>query len=696
VDRHLEQLNPAQREAVTTTEGPLLVLAGAGTGKTRVITERIAHLMSRRVPARAILAVTFTNKAAQEMRERVGRAVGSKRAKDLTVGTFHAFCARLLRERGAAIGVPKDFAICDASDQMAAVKGVLRELHVPEASLSPASLQARISLHKNRLAAAAQVLEGAADDDEELLGRAWQRYEEHLRRSRRLDFDDLLVRAVELVGVPEVRTALGERFRYVLVDEFQDTNAPQYEVVRAIAKEHRNLCVVGDDDQSIYGWRGADVSKILGFARDFPGAKVVRLETNYRSTQAILDAANKLIVHNPKRHEKVLRSAQGEGERVRAYRLEDETAEADYIVLEMQELVRRTSAQWRDFAILFRTQTQPRAFEVQLRARGVPYVLVGGMSFFDRKEVRDVLAYLKLLANPGDESSFLRILNCPPRGIGKGSIERALAAATERGVSVVDVFARPQEVAGLSSSAVAGVDGLRGVLASLGAKDPGKALVRRIEELLEAVGYRGEIDRCYPDPKQREDRWAAVLEVLDFAQNFVARTAQPTLAGFLEELALTADDRRSEGESTRDAVTLMTLHSAKGLEFPRVYLVGFEEGLLPHARSVHDDVVEEERRLAYVGITRARRVLTITYCERRARHGRAAPCHPSRFLFEIQGEPPPKGWAAAGELAPREARGRGRRAGGPAPGVRKGGGGGARDGRGGGGRGAKRGGRGTR
>jgi DNA helicase II / ATP-dependent DNA helicase PcrA len=646
----LEGLNPEQRLAVTTTEGPVLVLAGAGSGKTRVITVRIAWLLALGVAPANVLAMTFTNKAAGEMRERVAGLVGKAKAEELTVGTFHSFCARLLRKHAKEAGLAANFSICDASDQLAALKGALRELRIGEARMQPSVLQARISLAKNRLVASDAFLDAAKDDESELVGRAWKMYDEHLSRARSLDFDDLLLRTLQLLrGRSSVRSELEKRYRYVMVDEYQDTNGPQYEIVRAIAKAHGNLCVVGDDDQSIYGWRGADVAKILSFEKDFAPCTVVRLETNYRSTEPILEAANRVIQCNPKRHEKKLRSALGPGEPIVIGRLEDETAEADHVAREIQELVRARKARLADFAVLFRTQTQPRAFEAQFRARGVPYVLIGGMSFFDRKEVRDVLAYLRLAANPDDEMSFLRVINCPPRGIGKTTIDRALELATREGISVVSAFDRAKETEAISPAAVEAAHSFRAKMASLGAKDPGRALVPWIRGLLKAVDYRAEVDRVYPDAKTREDRWSGVMEILNFAENHVQRDRSPSLKSFLEALTLTAADELSADDvKGRDAVTLMTLHSAKGLEFPRVYLIGVEEGILPHARSVAEDTVEEERRLMYVGITRAQRHLTITCTKTRARYGTRIESMPSRFLFELRGEAPPRGWRALG------------------------------------------------
>jgi DNA helicase-2/ATP-dependent DNA helicase PcrA len=643
-------LNPEQRRAVTTTEGPVLVLAGAGSGKTRVITVRIAHLLDLGVEPAAILAMTFTNKAAGEMRERVGALVGAERAAKLTVGTFHAFCLKLLKEHAPLLGYPRDFAICDASDQVGAMKGALRELRVAETSIQPGALHSRISLEKNRLASAEKFLAAASDDREELIGRAWLRYEDHLRRAKSMDFDDLLLNAVRLVREHEsVKKALAKRFRYVMVDEYQDTNSPQYEIVKAIAGAHKNLCVVGDDDQSIYGWRGADITKILSFEKDFRGAAVVRLETNYRSTAQILGAANRVIENNPKRHAKTLHSALGNGDPVMAVAMADDNVEAERVVTEIHELVRRARAKLSDFAILFRTGTQPRLFEQQLRARSMPYVLVGGMSFFDRKEVRDVLAFLRLCRQPDDEVSLLRVVNTPPRGVGKASIDRMLEFATANAISVPEALRRASEIERLDPRALEAIGAFQRLLATAMERAKAISLQALVLAIVDAVGYRGEVERLYPDPKAQTDRWAAVLEVANFARNHEQRTKNATLATFLDELAVNAEDRKDEDKDSRqrEVVTLMTLHAAKGLEFARVYLVGVEEGILPHQRAVEEDTIEEERRLMYVGITRAQRNLTITHCAERSKYGTRVACNPSRFLFEIKGEAPPKDWRAA-------------------------------------------------
>ncbi len=667
----LAHLNPEQTRAVDTLEGPLLVLAGAGTGKTRVITRRIAHLLGHGIPPQQILAVTFTNKAAGEMRERVAELVGSKRAKELSVGTFHSFCLRVLRRNLDAIGMPRGFSICDASDQLSAVKGALRELRVPEAQLPARAVLGKISLLKNRLITADAFLDDAKDSEDELIGRAYRKVQERLHRSRSLDFDDLLVRTVDLLkSHPGILSGLQNRFRYLLVDEFQDTNAPQFEIVRRIAGERRNLCVVGDDDQSIYGWRGADVSKILDFGRHFNGAVVVRLETNYRSTEEILDAANRVIACNPARHEKVLRSHFGSGEPIRYVDADDEEREAETVVFDIVGKVQRAGIDRSSFAILFRTAPQARVFESLLRAHNIPYVLVGGMSFFDRKEVRDLLAFAKLAANSDDEVSFLRVVNTPPRGVGKSTIDRLLAFATKEGISVPAAIGRASEVPDLPAPALQSICDLRAALARIGSSDA--PLVTRLRRMIAAVDYDTELVRCYPETMERETRGQAVVEFLNMAENYERRTAKPSLRGLLEEVALAAgDERPGDSNSKRDAVTLMTLHAAKGLEFPHVYLVGLEEGLLPHAKSVASDTIEEERRLAYVGVTRAQKRLTVSRAATRSRFGKRVHTIPSRFLFEMRGETPPEDWSPAGgpakEAPPKAKRKGARRRGRPMP-----------------------------
>ena len=636
---------------MTTTEGPVLVLAGAGTGKTRVITVRMAYLLSRGVDAQSILAMTFTNKAAREMRERVSELVGTRKASEIFVGTFHAFCIDLLRKHGDVIGLGR-FTISDGSDQVSILRGAMREVNVASATMQPAQVLSKISLWKSQMVTPAAALESASDDREELAAHVWKRYDEQLRRSRSLDFDDILLYALEILRRKDgPGDMLRQRYRYVMVDEYQDTNAPQYEIVGALARQHRNLCVVGDDDQSIYGWRGADIRKILSFERDYKDAAVIRLETNYRSTEEILDAANRVIRNNPSRHDKTLRSHAGKGAAVRRYAAVDENEEASAIVGEMKRRVEAQQAEYADFAILFRTGPQARVFEAELRAEEIPYTLVGGMSFFDRKEVRDLISYLKLLVSPDDEVAMLRVINCPPRGIGKASLDRILQFASDEGITVSAGLARAASVPGVPPATAEACSSFLGVLDHMRRrKAPLEDLVK---DLVESVSYRTEVERSYPSVQEQALRWGAVEEVFNFAENHRRRKkSKATVETFLHELVLDASDEPSSDDGKRRGVTLTTLHAAKGLEYPRVYLVGMEEGLLPHIRSVAEDTIEEERRLTYVGITRAREELTLTYTQSRAKHGRRAPSMVSRFMFELRGDKPPEDWIPAGEDRP--------------------------------------------
>jgi DNA helicase-2/ATP-dependent DNA helicase PcrA len=633
-------LNPEQRKAVLTTEGPLLVLAGAGTGKTRVITHRIAHMLANGVPARSILAMTFTNRAAGEMKERIAKLASKANVADLTVGTFHSFCVKALRQFGDTVGIRKNFGICDADDQLTAMKKALRELQIPEKALPPRLGLSRVSLLKNRLAGPEAGL-GSINPQEVDLGRAYQRYDAGLRASGVLDFDDLLLFVVKLLQDKATRAQFQKRYRYLLIDEYQDTNGPQYEIVKQIGGAHRNVCVVGDDDQSIYGWRGADITKILNFEKDFPGATVVRLETNYRSTAQILAGASAVIRNNTARHDKALRSALGDGSAIGVRKLPDEENEALYVVEDIMQRVREHRLPLGTFAVLFRTAMQPRMFEMRLRENGVPYNLVGGMSFFDRKEVRDILSYLKLVANPEDELSLLRVINTPHRGIGDTTVQKMLAVAAERRLPLVEVIRRGDEFPTLPAPALSAARQFLGALGALRGSQAGPELVKLVKQVVGAVAYQEEIQRCYPDPATRAKRWDAVSEIMNMAEAHARYRPQATLASFLEDLTLNANDDSDKEPSGDDKLTLMTLHSAKGLEFGEVYLVGMEEGLLPHARSIEDGDVAEERRLAYVGITRAKQRLTVTYVASRARYGRREAVMPSRFVYEMLGKTPP-------------------------------------------------------
>ena len=644
-------LNPAQHSAVHTLSGPLLVLAGAGTGKTRVITYRIAELIRRGIVQERILAVTFTNKAAKEMRERAQHLLG-KRPRGVQppeISTFHALCVRILRRHAERLGYPKEFAIYDRSDQETLARGALRDIRVSSDKLRPGDLLHLISGWKSQGIRPAQAESIAQGDREQIAASAYAKYQTQLRACGSMDFDDLLLSTEELFDKhPDARFSEATRFDHLLIDEYQDTNGPQYRIVKALADRHRNLCVVGDDDQSIYGWRGADVSHILNFQKDWPDAKVVRLEDNYRSKAPILEAANTLVAHNSSRHQKILRPFRDGGLPPRMLRMENETLEAESVIAEIRQRMEGVdeSLKWKpsDVAILFRTNEQPRAFELELRRARIPYVLVGGMSFYDRKEVRDVLAYLRVIANPNDEVSLLRVINTPARGIGAGTIETLMQVAVVEGKPLWQIL--PQASANGDIPHVAGdrVDGFRELIekfrAQVGALGE-TSLFDFAQGVLTQVNYRAELDRVYKTPGDIEARLASIQEFLNSLALYEQRTEGATLAGFLEEAALAGreDQKDSDDKRERHAVTLMTLHSAKGLEFPHVFMVGMEEGLLPHVRSVVDGKsIDEERRLCYVGVTRAQDTLTLTFCKERMKWGKPRAQIPSRFLMEMRGE----------------------------------------------------------
>ncbi|NUQ61020.1 MAG: UvrD-helicase domain-containing protein [Pirellulales bacterium] len=645
-------LNPAQMEAVNTLSGPLLVLAGAGTGKTRVVTCRIAELMRRGTRPARILAVTFTNKAAREMQERAA-ALNGKKAKDgPEISTFHSLCVRILRRQIRHLGYPATFAIYDQGDQESVARAALREIRVGEAVLRPGDLTYLIGRWKTASLRPEQAIQAAQTDKEHLAATAYRRYQKALKAAGAVDFDDLLLLTEELFHrFPKVRAEEADRFDHLLIDEYQDTNGSQYRIVKALAEGHRNLCVVGDDDQSIYGWRGAEVTHILRFKNDWPEAKIVRLETNYRSTQEILDWANRLIAFNKLRHGKVLR-ATCKGEKPRILQLDDEEAEAKLVVEEIRSRIEAGHRNARDFAILFRTNEQPRAFEMELRRAKVPYVLVGGMSFYDRREVRDVLAYLRLLVNPHDEVSLLRVINTPPRGIGQTTVTRLMEEAVERGKPIWDALGDVGGASAATPAVVRAVDAFRGLIGKYHARaKQNRHVDALLRDLLGEIHYEAELARLYPETEDRQARWSAVEEVVNAAAAYCQRAKAADLAGFLQEIAITGydDDREKESQLGRDAVVLMTLHAAKGLEFPEVYMVGMEEGFLPHRRSVEAGgaAIDEERRLCYVGITRAQRRLTLTLALGRRKWGKTRPTIPSRFLYEITGQADNPNYVAA-------------------------------------------------
>lgn len=644
-------LNPAQREAVRTLSGPLLVLAGAGSGKTRVVTFRIAALIKSGIRPSRILAVTFTNKAASEMQERIRRQIG-KMSDRPRISTFHAHCVTILRRHSRKLGYPEKFAIYDRGDQESVARQVLRELRTPTEMLRPGDLLHFISSWKSRSIDPAAASSQAETDKEHLAAVGYRRYQRAVKLAGAVDFDDLLICTEELFSrFPDVRKSEAKLFDHLLIDEYQDTNGSQYRIVKALAQDHRNICVVGDDDQSIYGWRGAEVDYILRFTRDWPGAKEVRLEENYRSTAAILQAANRLIAFNSRRHDKTLRAARCGGEPPRILQCKDETAEAKEVIADIQRQLHKPGLTPRDFAILFRTNEQPRAFETELRRVKLPYVLVGGMSFFDRKEVRDVMAYLRVLENPQDEVSLLRIINTPPRGIGAKAIETLMAAAVREGKPLWDVLPAARSMAGVTSSAANGIRALVELIHERQAALSNLPLAETVRQLIAKVGYEAEIRRLYPDPNEQQGRLAAVEEVVNSIAAYTAGAERPTLSDYLDEATLgdRSFDNEKEKQLQRNAIALLTLHSAKGLEFPHVYMVGMENGILPHHRSLAlgDQAIDEERRLCYVGVTRAQERLTLSLALTRMKWGKPRDTEPSRFLFEITGQ---------AERAPRTAQ----------------------------------------
>ena len=637
-------LNPQQQQAVAHRQGALLVLAGAGSGKTRVITRRIAALL-RDVPAEQIVALTFTNKAAREMRERVIDQVGRTAAKGLIVATFHSLGVRILRQHIDRLGYKTNFSIFATGDQLRLVRDLLAR-HQPGCAASIAEqVLARIGRAKNELQRPAQFQPRIDDPVDALTAQLYPRYQQALKACNVIDFDDILLLTLQLFEqAADVARHYRQQLRYVLVDEYQDTNAVQYRLLRELCAEHGNLCVVGDDDQSIYGWRGAVAGNILDFGRDFPGACIIKLEQNYRSSGRILAVANALIRHNPDRHDKRLWSAGASGAPV-VYRLCDDGEDEAMAVVETihQERYARQRT-YRDFAILYRTNGQSRAFEEQLRYENIPYVLIGGQQFFDRKEVRDALAYFKVLANPLDEVNLLRILNYPRRGIGEQSAEKLIGLSLEWQQSLWQVLQRPDLPDHLGDKVAQAVHDFVSLLQRyqrlLGR---GGQLVHDAQALFAEIGFEEELCRQAEDPKQARRRIDNLHEVFNALSAYVEREGVATLEGFLEKVSLLDRDEPVRGSKEeklkQDAVVLMSLHSSKGLEFPCVFLVGLEEGSLPHGKVLEEGGdVREERRLCYVGITRARERLLLLGAARRRRYGRLQPQVPSRFLAEIPPE----------------------------------------------------------
>ncbi|MBI3263379.1 MAG: UvrD-helicase domain-containing protein [Acidobacteria bacterium] len=628
----LSHLNPEQREAVEQTSGALLILAGAGSGKTRVIAYRIAYLIGGGYAHPAdVLAVTFTNKAADEMRARVERLLGGTTVQGVWVSTFHSLCARLLRREAPQIGLSRDFVIYDSADQLAAIKQVFRDLRIDDGTVQPRAMLSRISHAKNRMEGPESFTE-SWNPRGELTAKIYQRYGQLLCEAHALDFDDLLLRTVELFETSaSVRARYSQRFRYAMVDEYQDTNRPQYLLVRRLAEAHRNLCVVGDPDQSIYKWRGADLRNILDFEHDFPEARIVRLEQNYRSTQVILDAATAVIRQNLDRKDKRLWTERAGGDRILCYRTGDEIEEAEIIAGLAREALAGTGDA--TFAVLYRTNAQSRVLEDAMRREGLRYRILGGVRFYERKEIKDTLAYLKLIINPADDVALRRVINVPARGIGKGVMDTLAGIEIDGAASLWGRLTQGLDRQVFAPRAAASLRVFRDLLNQLteiAGQDPVSIAIGKV---LDRTGYLQELrDERSEDAESRLENLA---ELVSAAREYETREADPSLGGFVDRLSLLSDADEEQGD--RDArILLMTMHTAKGLEFPVVVLAGLEEGLFPHANSSEDDAeLEEERRLCYVGMTRARDRLVLTSAERRRVFGEYRSTEPSRFLAEI-------------------------------------------------------------
>ena len=624
----LADLTPAQREAVTHVEGPLLVLAAAGSGKTRVITRRVAHMLSRGIGGANILALTFTNKAAGEMKQRI-EALTPK--SGVWVGTFHGLCARLLRTYAPLVGIDRGFTIFDQSDRLRAVKDAMERLELEDASVTPERIDSAISRAKNDLVTPEIMAKRVGDHVQAVTAKVYARYQERLKASSAVDFDDLLVHLVTIVKKhPDVRADLDARFRYVLVDEYQDTNLAQYAIIKALCVDRPNLCVTGDPDQSIYGWRGANIKNILEFEHDFKGCKVVKLERNYRSTKNILQVADTLIRHNFKRKAKDLTTENAQGQPVTLTIYGTETEEAHGVASKIVELVREGEYAYKDVAVFCRVTALTRGLEQAFRSAKVPYQVVGGLSFYERQEIKDVLSYLNLMANPKNDVAFGRVVNVPPRGIGKTTLDKLKERAEALGLPLLAMSREASAVPGLKDRAARALRDFGMLMDELVALRDHSAeeVIRR---LLTLSGYR---EALAADGPTGEDRLANIDELISAAREFDREHPGGTVIDFLEEVSLSsAVDRWNDDGGS---VTLMTLHAAKGLEFPVAFIVGLEQGLLPHSRSNEsDDELEEERRLLFVGITRAERELYLSHCRIREFRGQRQSTIPSCFLAEL-------------------------------------------------------------
>lgn len=627
----LNDVTDKQREAIIHIEGPLLVVAGAGSGKTRVITRRIGHLMSEGVNPYNILAITFTNKAANEMLERVKQFSSHK---GLWVSTFHKTCSRILRSTIDKLGYSRDFTIYDTPDQLNRVKSIMAELQLDTAQWKPRSIAGAISNAKNKLVGAEAFASAASGYYNLTVAQIYKKYESLLKANNALDFDDLLVKSIELFKKhPDMLEMYQDKFKFILVDEYQDTNYAQYTLTRLLAGKYRNICVTGDPDQSIYGWRGADIRNIMDFEKDYPDARVVLLEQNYRSTKHILHAASSVIQQNKYRKQKSIWTENMQGEKLKVISCEDEHGEADEIAKLIREFTNK-GTKHSDIALFYRTNAQSRVLEISLRNYGIPYTIIGGVEFYHRKEIKDVLSYLRLCINPHDEVALERIINTPVRGIGNTTVKRLADYSVAQGKSLFYAIQNVDAIPDIKGKTALLVKGFSELITGLQQlpKSPVNNIVRRVIEETKFIEFLRESDE-----KESKDRIANVEELLNAAHEYDENYYEGSLQGFLEEVVLVSDADELEGDV--DAVTLMTLHTAKGLEFPVVFITGMEEGLLPHSESRDsDEEIEEERRLCYVGITRAMKELFLSHARRRTRYGQMNPCVASRFLDEIPEE----------------------------------------------------------
>ena len=637
----MQGLNEPQQRAVACLQGPLLIVAGAGSGKTRVLTFRIANLLEHGVPPYRILAITFTNKAAREMRERVDALIGDA-AQDVWLSTFHSFCARFLRMELEHYGrYAKNFVIYDAADSKGLIRECLKELNIDEKHTAPGAVQAHISDAKNRLLDVAAFTAQATDFFAEQVAKIYALYQSKLQENNALDFDDLLMLTVELLTKnEELRTKYQKKFQYILVDEYQDTNGAQYAITKLLAAEHRNICVVGDADQSIYGWRGADMRNIMNFEKDYPEATVILLEQNYRSTKNILAAANAVIENNLTRKKKELWTDNPTGDRITIYEGATEKNEASYIVREVERLHTMFHVKYGDIAVLYRTNAQSRNIEEAFYATGVPYAMVGSVRFYDRREIKDIIAYLRVIYNPRDTLSLLRIINVPRRGLGPTSIARMMETAEEYRISLFEVITDAQllsMIPKLSAKVKLALEEFAAMVFTFMGHLGTRPIHEIVEDVIETSGYAAALEE--EKKEDNRDRLENLREFISVAKNFDdgAAEGENGLADFLAQIALISDvDQTEQSDGT---VTLMTFHAAKGLEFPAVFMAGMEEGLFPHSRTLLDDTeIEEERRTCYVGITRAERRLYLTYARQRTIYGRTEMSRPSRFLAEIPEE----------------------------------------------------------